>query len=508
MFALFTSNRFQGILVARQYGVLMSLTTRAMVAVLLMVGFYLLALGMVAGLLWVAYADWSYRNSIDRIEIACVVAAGLILWSILPRLDRFLAPGPRLTAEQQPRLFAEISNIAQSLDQPMPHEVYFVPEINAWVAQRGGIAGLGSRRVMALGAPLMAILTVSQFRAVLAHEFGHYHAGDTKLSPWIYKTRTAIIRTVQNLASHRSYLAYLSYLFKWYAEMFLRITLAISRAQEYAADRLAAQLAGSQALVDGLKQLHRGDVAWQSYLRSEVAPVVSAGYLPPISIGFTHFLATPNVSRQVEANLQRELAEGKADPFDSHPSLPQRIAALRELTAGVAEDNRPATDLVDNPDLADISLLRSGTPGLQPVSWDRALQQVWVPNWQAQVTQQQQALPGMVARDLGQQLVSGELGRRLKANPGVWPTNEERAAMARGLASSALALALNRAGWTFHTLPGEAYCEKDGHRLEPFNAIAQLGAGQLTSEKWEEICASNGIGDLKLLGEATAGAGQ
>jgi heat shock protein HtpX len=266
----------------------MSLANRAMVAVCLMVGFYLLALSVAAGLFWIAYADWAYRDRIDRIEIACVIAGFLILWSILPRFDRFEAPGLRITKEQEPRLFAEISSIAQATGQTMPHEVYLAPEVNAWVAQRGGIAGLGSRRVMTLGLPLMGLLTVSQFRAVLAHEFGHYHAGDTKLGPWIYRTRATIVRTVKTLGSHRSFLAYLSYLFKWYAEMFLRITLAISRAQEYAADQLAARFAGSKSLVEGLKQLHRGDVAWRGYLQFEVGPVISAGFIPPISAGLAN----------------------------------------------------------------------------------------------------------------------------------------------------------------------------------------------------------------------------
>src|SRR5262249_41537284 len=138
----------------------MSLTTRALTAVLLMVGFYLFALGIAAGLVWIAYADWAYRNSIDRLEIACLIAAGIVLWSLLPRIDRFEAPGPRVNSESEPELFAEISSIAKSTEQQMPDEVYLCPEVNAWVAQRGGIAGLGSRRVMALGVPLMSVMTV------------------------------------------------------------------------------------------------------------------------------------------------------------------------------------------------------------------------------------------------------------------------------------------------------------------------------------------------------------
>ena len=35
---------------------------------------------------------------------------------------------------------------------------------------------------------------------MLAHEFGHYSGGDTRLGPWIYRTRATIVRTVQQLS--------------------------------------------------------------------------------------------------------------------------------------------------------------------------------------------------------------------------------------------------------------------------------------------------------------------
>ncbi len=35
---------------------------------------------------------------------------------------------------------------------------------------------------------------------MLAHEFGHYSGGDTKLGPWIYRTRETIVRTVAQLS--------------------------------------------------------------------------------------------------------------------------------------------------------------------------------------------------------------------------------------------------------------------------------------------------------------------
>lgn len=117
------------------------------------------------------------------------MVAAAILWSILPRRDRFEAPGPQLLPDDYPRLLREVEVIAQQMGQAMPRDVYLTPEVNAWVMERAGMLGIGNRRVMALGLPLLQMLTVSQLHGVIAHEFGHFYNGDTRLAPWVYQMR-------------------------------------------------------------------------------------------------------------------------------------------------------------------------------------------------------------------------------------------------------------------------------------------------------------------------------
>jgi heat shock protein HtpX len=45
----------------------------------------------------------------------------------------------------------------------MPAEFYVVDDVNAWVAERGGVLGIGGRRVMGIGLPLLQALSVSEF---------------------------------------------------------------------------------------------------------------------------------------------------------------------------------------------------------------------------------------------------------------------------------------------------------------------------------------------------------
>ena len=55
-----------------------------------------------------------------QIILFLVIAAYTILWEIAPRKQIFSAPGPRLLAEETPRLFELIRSIADVLGQDMP----------------------------------------------------------------------------------------------------------------------------------------------------------------------------------------------------------------------------------------------------------------------------------------------------------------------------------------------------------------------------------------------------
>jgi Zn-dependent protease with chaperone function len=131
------------------------------------------ALGIAAVLIWIPYAEWAYADRVTlRIVTVCLGAAATILWSLVPRPDRFEAPGPSVTPDNAPRLFTLVEDVAKATSQEPPEEVYLLNEVNAWVSHRGGTMGVGSRRVMGVGLPLVNSLSPAELRAVIAHEFG------------------------------------------------------------------------------------------------------------------------------------------------------------------------------------------------------------------------------------------------------------------------------------------------------------------------------------------------
>ncbi len=180
------------------------MTLFAVLAILMVIASYLFVLILAAACVYLPYlALDSGTPGFQMIALFLfgIVIAVTMLWSLVPRRDKFVAPGMPIFRLDQGRLFAELDDIAASLNERLPGDVYLIPDANAFVADRGGVMGFGSRRVMGLGLPLFAVLTVSQFRAVLAHEFAHYYGGDTSLGPWVYRTKMAIVRIFQNVGS-------------------------------------------------------------------------------------------------------------------------------------------------------------------------------------------------------------------------------------------------------------------------------------------------------------------
>ncbi|HXE57415.1 MAG TPA: M48 family metallopeptidase [Gemmatimonadales bacterium] len=481
-----------------------SIAARALLAIVLMVGFYALALGLAAALLAVPLLEVELIGRVTgKLTLVAVMGAGGILWAIVPRRDRFEPPGPRLGPEEQPRLFAALREVARATGQAMPAEVYLVPDLNAWVAQRGGVMGIGSRRVMGIGLPILQTLSVSQFRAVLAHEFGHYHGGDTRLGPWVYLTRAAIERTLAQLEKQGS--AVLARPFQWYGRTFLRITHAVSRRQEFTADALAARVAGARVNAAALRAVYGAAPAFDQYWSQELVPVLRRGVRPPIAAGFARYLASPQTASVMDASLRQALEQGESNLFDTHPSLAERLAALEALPPGTVPDpDPPAVTLVD--DVAELErrllafLGGAAAPPLEPVGWEEVGERVWIPFWREHAARHAKALGGLTPADLPD--FAADLSPLAVLFGLAASTEEAGADEGRGavwVVAIALAVALADRGWRVSALPGEEVLLEQGDlRFSPFILLRDLDTGALTRERWLACCERAGIARLDL----------
>jgi heat shock protein HtpX len=473
------------------------LARRAMLAISLMIGFYVLAMGVVVLLLWMAYGSVvSLELPNPQTAYLCVATAVAILVAIFPRPDKFVPPGPRVDESSHQRLFAAIREVASVLKQEMPSDVYLVNDVNAWVTHRGGIMGFGSHRVIGLGLPLLQGFTVGEFKAVLAHEFGHYAAGDVSLGPWIYKTRAAIGRAVATLED-----SILAGLFVWYSKIFLRLTHAISRRQEFIADALAARTVHPDIMASALRRTPALTVAFHSFWQYEMAPALNAGCVPPIMAGFEAYLASDAVSSAVHQLVGRVESEQEPDPYDTHPLLIERLSALSGMARPGAEPEPgpPAATLLpdieaDARDLLEFIVGGSLWSQLRKVEWSE-LAQVYAKQWR-ELTRQWTKFLGEYTTDTlpcgfeafkkaGSRLMAGDAELRV-----------ERACQAF---SVGVALALLDTGAIAETRPGcPVVFRKGDASIEPFAAVAQLAEGTLTIEEWRARCEVMGIAGRTL----------
>jgi Zn-dependent protease with chaperone function len=375
-----------------------SLWARAVLAVVLTLGFYALA---VTGI-WLLARFAVYGFTSGRINYLTILSAFFALslaWAMVPRIARFEPGGPRLTAATQPRLFAELERIADAVGQPLPAEVYCEWDGNASVSVQGGLLGIGGRRVLTVGLPLLRVMSVAELRAVLAHEFGHFAGGDTALGPLMYRASAAMIRSVESLNS-----GILSWPFQLYTKLFLRVTQAISRQQEFDADALAAAVTGKEACLAGLGKLDNDVLVADIYWTDEVAHLLEEGHVPPILEGLDRFLESAWIRDRVRETVA-ELAKAGPSPYDSHPPTPERLRALHALPdtppllPPKAGDDAPALSLVDAPESLIHPILcaiggAEAAAKLQPVTWQAVGESVWLP---AQITGLMEAGPQLLA---------------------------------------------------------------------------------------------------------------
>ncbi|MBX3154792.1 MAG: M48 family metallopeptidase [Deltaproteobacteria bacterium] len=499
-----------------------SLAGRAVFALVMMVVFYAFAAAVVAGLVWVGIKVFGMLGQIrgrGLIALAlvgglCFCAAAVVAWSVLPRWDSFEPPGPEITAAEHPELFVEIRRIAQQTGQREPRHVYLVPEVNAFVAQRGGILGIGSSRVMGIGLPLMRALQVDELRAVLAHEMGHFYGGDTKLGPFIYKTRSGLIRTVVNLtrAQHSvseagAYSLIFTVVqapFRGFLVAYLRLSQAISRAQEISADEVAVRAEGKRALIGGLKKSHAAALAHHLYMNNEVAPLVDAGHLPEVGDGFSRYLKTEAVARLQDSVVEHELAEGEHDPYDSHPPLRDRITAADALDVPDREpDTRPAIELVRDPEAIESADLRKRVDApLKDIAWADT-HEVWEKKWRGAVEHHKHMLRDVALAELDTETRAIYERARAFLSPPLADraSDDDLRAWWQSVVGGAFAVILLDEGFLATAMPGEPFEFRRGDRtVDPFGEVSKRIRGETSEEAWTDRLTELGVADRKLAG--------
>jgi Zn-dependent protease with chaperone function len=266
------------------------------------------------------YGGWFF-------QILAVSTLLLFLW--LGRPD-FRIDGRVLAREQAPELFAEIDKLGAQLSVSGKIEVRINDEFNAGATETRGLFGIiGTKRVLVLGVPLLAILDKQQVLAIIAHEFGHLSRRHGRLGHWLYRTRVGWLMYEE---SNRESDAILERAISWYGRAFVpyfsTLSFVHSRHCEYEADADAASVIGAPAFGEALSTLMAFDGLWEKKIPQMMASQVACSATAPGDFAQQLSRAAREVDAETKSEWLLQAMQKTASATNTHPSLRERLAAL------------------------------------------------------------------------------------------------------------------------------------------------------------------------------------
>jgi Zn-dependent protease with chaperone function len=265
----------------------------------------------------------------------CIATVGVMAYATWRALHtrRPEPVGIPVTRDDAPQLWALLDGAADAAGTRAPDTVTIVADAAAKLIERTRLLGLaGGRRDLYLGLPLLQAWDTAHLRAVAAHELGHFSPRLGRLAPLAYRGRVAVGRTVPRIPRRNP----AGPLLRTYAKFYRRVDAPFSRAQELAADGIAAEYAGRSAAAAVLRDLPALDALQRIFHAEYLGPGWQAGHVPDdLFGGFLRVLA----ARATDVAVLRARDPGTPSSWDTHPPVADRLAALAALP--LPGDGRP-----------------------------------------------------------------------------------------------------------------------------------------------------------------------
>lgn len=261
-------------------------------------------------------------------------------------------PGRALLEEEAPDLWQLTREVAASLNTRPIDEIRITPGCDLAVYEKGSFrekANDKARRILILGVGVLNDLKLNAFRAVLAHEYGHFSHRDTAGGD-------VALRVNQDMAKFAYAMALSGQAVWWniafqflraYHFIFRRLSYGATRLQEVLADRVAVRNFSADSFEEGLRHVIRRDVEFNFAASKEIESAQINGraianlyHLPSVK-GTQH---ESEIELQVQDIITRETTED-----DTHPSPIDRFRlAAKIATRGLLPANGLVWDLFAN----------------------------------------------------------------------------------------------------------------------------------------------------------------
>ncbi|KQC31891.1 hypothetical protein AAU57_00055 [Nonlabens sp. YIK11] len=282
-----------------------SYKVKAALAILAVIVFFLLYLGLIAATLWLFYQAVIIDVSISLypilLKLGAIAGAGMLFAFTLKFLFKLrnVQPENRIKVEliKNPKLKEFVLQICKETGAPKPKYVYIDPDVNAYVSYSNLWLSLifPTRKNLTIGFGLVACLNMTEFKAVIAHEFGHFAQNSMKIGSYIISANTIIHDMIYTrdswdqaldkwrstdlrLAAAAWIITPLIWLIRQLLGLFYQLLSfvysSLSREMEFNADKVAISTTGSEPIISSLWKLDHGSACWNvtvqnAYLASQ-----------------------------------------------------------------------------------------------------------------------------------------------------------------------------------------------------------------------------------------------
>jgi Zn-dependent protease with chaperone function len=289
-----------------------------------------------------------------------------------------------VTEKEQPMLFSFLKKLTDETGTPFPRKVFLAPDVNASVFYNSSFWSmfLPVRKNLTIGLGLVNTLNMAEFKAVMAHEFGHFSQRSMKLGSYVYQVNQVMHNMLYDNDGYRNLLqgfANISSYFSLFASLTGHIVsgiqgilqkmygfinkryMSLSREMEFHADAVAASVAGGNHLVHALRRVEMGDAAWNTVMEqyntwvgakkmganAYADQTAAMGHLTSFFKLPTRPDGIPEIPDSFfEGNQKRRV--NITNQWASHPERAEREAHLNSLGWNTPPDHEPAWKLFEN----------------------------------------------------------------------------------------------------------------------------------------------------------------
>jgi len=317
----------------------------------------------------------------------CAIALPLALialrsiWISLPTPQ-----GRNLEPREVPLLSGLLEELAAKFESPTVDHIVLTEDFNAAIVQipRFGFLG-GGHNYLLLGLPLLHALTPTEFRAVLAHEFGHLSKAHGRFSAWIYRFRQTCHQLLVDLNQEKRHGAFIFNRFiEWYAPYFDAYSFVLARNQEYEADRCATEVVGKEMLASTLIKVELKHRMLEEEFFPEIYERVCEQPEPPAATYDEMYARLGGVLNTI--NAEHWLAEAimkKSEFEDTHPTLIERLKAVgyevSPNSGGLNHIINSVNSICDKTLVANLNLIEFAEQHTKTLNqiWKEGLTQSW-----------------------------------------------------------------------------------------------------------------------------------